>query len=61
MATEHLKCGSCNWKTQFVFGCTVQHVGILVPQSGIEPVAPAVEVQIFNHWTTREAPEELNF
>ena len=33
---------------------------ILVLQPGIEPMPPAVEV-IFNHWTTREAPEELNF
>ena len=27
---------------------------ILVPQSGIEPVPPAVETQSLNHWTTRE-------
>ena len=29
--------------------------GILAPQSGIKPVAPAVEAQSLpNHWTTRE-------
>ena len=27
---------------------------ILVPQPGIEPVPPAVEVQSPNHWTTKE-------
>ena len=30
--------------------------GILVPWPGIEPVRPAVEVQILNPWTAREAP-----
>ena len=29
---------------------------ILVPQPGIKPVPPAVEVQCINHWTTREVP-----
>ena len=29
---------------------------ILVPQPGIEPMLPAVEVQILNHWTTRGVP-----
>ena len=28
--------------------------GILVPQPGIEPVPPAVEVWSLNHWTMRE-------
>ena len=28
--------------------------GVLVPQPGIEPLPPAVEVQSPNHWTTRE-------
>ena len=28
--------------------------GILVPQSGIEPMPPAVEVWSPNHWTARE-------
>ena len=31
--------------------------GILVPQSGIEPTPPAVNVQSLSHWTTREVPE----
>ena len=30
--------------------------GILVPQPGIEPAPPAVEVWTFNHWTAREVP-----
>ena len=41
----------------FFFGHTAQHVGILVPQPGIEPVPPAVEAWSLNHWTTREAPD----
>ena len=32
--------------------------GILVPQPGIEPVPPAVEARILNHWTTREVPKQ---
>ena len=32
--------------------------GILVPQPGIKPVPPAVEVQSLNHWTTREVPQQ---
>ena len=31
--------------------------GILVPQPGIEPRAPAVEAQGPNHWTAREVPK----
>ena len=30
--------------------------GILVPQPGIEPALPAVEVQSLSHWTTGEVP-----
>ena len=33
--------------------------GILVPQPGIEPMPPAVEVQSPNHWTAREFPAVL--
>ena len=29
---------------------------IVVPQSGIEPEPPAVEMQSLNHWTAREIP-----
>ena len=32
---------------------------ILVPQPGIEPLPPAVEVWSLNHWTTREVLSEL--
>ena len=31
-------------------------MGILVPQTGIEPKPPALEAQSLNHWTTREVP-----
>ena len=30
--------------------------GILVQQSGIEPMPPAVETQSLNHWTAKEVP-----
>ena len=30
--------------------------GIFVSQPGMEPVAPALEVQSLNHWTTRDVP-----
>ena len=29
---------------------------VLVPQPGIEPKSPTVEVQSLNHWTIREFP-----
>ena len=42
----------------YVFGCSptrdLTACRILVPQPGIEPVPPAVEVQSPNHWTTGE-------
>ena len=31
---------------------------ILVPQPGIEPMPPAMEVQYLNHWTAREVQQE---
>ena len=34
--------------------CTV--CGILVPQSGIEPLPPALEAWSLNHWTIRKVP-----
>ena len=34
--------------------CTV--CGILVPQSGIEPLPPALEAWSLNHWTVRKVP-----
>ena len=30
--------------------------GILVPQSGMEPIPPTVEAQSPNYWTARELP-----
>ena len=38
------------------FGCIVCHVRSQFPWPWIEPAPPAVEVQSFNHWTTREVP-----
>ena len=38
-----------------VFGCKT--CGILAPQPGIDPTAPAVEVQSLNHRTTRTVPK----
>ena len=35
--------------------------GILVPQPGIEPLPPAVESWVLNHWTTMEVPAALYF
>ena len=35
--------------------------GILVPQSGFEPVSSAVKAQSLNHWTTREVPNANSF
>ena len=34
---------------------------ILVPQLGIEPMPPMVEVQSLNNWTTREFPNSMIF
>ena len=31
--------------------------GILVPQTGLKPTAPALEGEVLNHWATREVPE----
>ena len=39
----------------FFWPCHVA-CGILVPQRGVEPVPPAVEVWSPNYWTTREFP-----
>ena len=35
--------------------------GILLPQSEIEPVSPAVEVQSPNHWMAREVLQATSF
>ena len=41
----------------FFFFCPLGSAfGILDPQPGIKPVAPAVEAQSLNHWTAREVP-----
>ena len=33
---------------------------VLIPQPGIEPVSPVVEVWSLNHWTAREFPSETD-
>ena len=33
----------------------------LIPQPGIEPLPPALELQSLNHWTAREVPDESTF
>ena len=43
----------------FFWPCCVAY-GILVPRPGIEPMAPAVEVQSLSHWTA-ELPEKSFF
>ena len=40
---------------------TILGSGTLVPQPGIEPVSPVVEVQSSNLWTSREFPSPLLF
>ena len=35
--------------------------GILVPRPKLSPASPAVEMQRFNHWTTREHPAVILF
>ena len=37
----------------FVFWLRQVECGILIPHPGMEPVAPAMEAQSPNHWTTR--------
>ena len=44
----------------FFFGGEL-HVGILVPQPGVEPMPVALEVQSLRPWTTREVPVKLHF
>ena len=40
----------------FMFWPHMQHVGILVSPSGMEPMPPALEAWSLTHWTTREVP-----
>ena len=40
----------------FFFLVVLHSMPDLVPQPGFEPVPPAVEMWIPNHWTTREVP-----
>ena len=45
----------------FLFFCSQQATcGVLVPQPGIEPVPPEVEVWNPNHWTIRKVPKSVD-
>lgn len=35
MAVEHLKCGECNWKTDFLFNCNYFKYGHIRPVSAM--------------------------
>ena len=41
----------------FLFLATLSGMWELVPQSGLEPMLFALEVQSLNHWTLREVPQ----
>ena len=45
----------------YLFCWTSQHVGILVPQPGIEPVSPELQAENLNNWTTKEVPGSSTF
>ena len=47
----------CFYASWFSFWPLHMAYGILVPQPGIRPSFPEVEVWSFNHWSTREAPD----
>ena len=50
------------WEQFFFFFLTMPPAcGILFPQPGIKTLAPALESQNLNHWTTREVPGNLFF
>ena len=46
-------------KVSFSFLTVSRASGILVPQPGIEPKPPAVNVQSPNRWTTRDVPQSI--
>ena len=46
------------WEAQSIWGF-FWPCSILVPKAGVEPAPSAVEVQSFNHWTTREVPQSI--
>ena len=51
------------WKGLFIYLFWLFHMacGFLMPWPGIKPLSPALEVQILNHWTTREVPDSCTF
>ena len=48
-----------SWK-EYIFWPFCEACRILVPQPGIKPTPPALEVWILNHWITREFPGGLS-
>ena len=50
---------SRNFLSFFFFFIALHAMRLLVPQPGTEPKLPAVEAWNFNHWTTREVPEDI--
>ena len=49
-----IKEGKCLFLFFLVFSLCSTAYGILVPQPGIEPIPPAMEVYSPNHWIARE-------
>ena len=45
----------------FIFWLYHTACGIFVPQPGIKPAPPALEVLKLNHWTTKEVPKKAFF
>ena len=52
----HLKSFYKLFLFDYIFWPCYVACGILVPQPGLEPGAPPMEVQSLKHWTTREIP-----
>ena len=53
-----MSCGRLHVLCEYCFFWLCAAAGrVLVPQEGIEPMPPAVEARIRNHWNTMEFPE----
>ena len=59
VSTTQIK--KCISVTFFFFFSGQVACGILVPQTGIEPRAPAGKAPSPKHWTAREVPHPCNF
>ena len=49
---------SKEWIKKKKLGPNCAEQGMLVPQPGLGPSSPAVEVQSLNYWTTTEVPSK---